>query len=204
MECHDIQRIISERDDRPLRPDEQERLRIHVATCADCRAFERALRSGAASIASLPGIAPNPALRAAVLGKFGPSARAPRRSWLGEGAKLTAAVLAFALIGLVMATVLRPGGGDDDGPGTGGFGANPSASPTGWAAWPTSDSLPAPCVDEQVTYDVTTERATLNDDDYALLVKVTPLKSTGGVECWWSANVAEPWPKPNLHLVCPE
>ncbi|MGH9173231.1 MAG: hypothetical protein ACRD1H_02675, partial [Vicinamibacterales bacterium] len=111
------------------------------------------------------------------------------RGWAGESIRLAGALTAFALVAVVLATVF--GGGEPDQRGSGAASDSTATPDAALASEPTTEATPAddqpqPCVDGQVTFDVTAEdnvgHPAINSPSF-VGITVTALKSTGGVEC---------------------
>ena len=105
---HDTaRRLVSCRLDAPLSPAKDDALTTHLDSCPTCHAFERRLVAGMAGLAAAPRVPSDPAAARAILDRI----HAPRRvRWFGDGVKLAGALTAFALIGALLAAVLRPSG----------------------------------------------------------------------------------------------
>ena len=66
MNCDQARRLLSDRLDQPLPPDQSAALRAHLAGCRECRAFERELTARVVGLESLPRSLPSPRVRAGV------------------------------------------------------------------------------------------------------------------------------------------
>jgi hypothetical protein len=108
--------------DGTLAQDEQHRLELHLAECADCREEERTLRAIVAQAEALPrGLTPPRDLWPEIRERLEPRARVPLRGWGGRGSQLAAA--AAVLIAVAGSWFLRGPAGT----------AAPGAGPTGQA-----------------------------------------------------------------------
>ncbi|HET8632060.1 MAG TPA: zf-HC2 domain-containing protein [Thermomicrobiales bacterium] len=111
MTCQQARRLLSDRLDQPLPPAQAEALRAHLAGCADCARYDRALQRGVAGIRALPDVSPSPRVRAAVRERiFAGSRRAgPRGGWLRQGAGVAAAALLVVVVAGLTFALLRGG-----------------------------------------------------------------------------------------------
>jgi hypothetical protein len=176
--CATIRRLLSEQIDRTLPADERAALRAHLATCPDCRTFERDLQAGLAGIARLPRVSGSPRVREAVLAGVHPGGRSswPRgwRDWTGQAVKMAGAIGAFTLVAVILMTVFGGSGTGEPDDRFSGAGSQPSAGPP-------------PCVPGQ--YELTVETTAHpgnpanSNDPGAVTFTVQAIKSTGGAEC---------------------
>ncbi len=198
--CTAMRRLLSEQIDGALATDERAELRAHLATCPNCRAFERDLQAGLAGISRLPRVSGSSAVREAVLAGVHPGGRSAWpdgwRDWTGQLAKLGGAIAGFALVAVILMTVFNGSGNgtgepDDRFSGTGGqpdTTETPTATPEPIATIPSTADVyaPQPCVDGQFEFDLSVNGnagdTSVNSPGF-VEITVQALKSTGGVEC---------------------
>lgn len=182
MNCETARRLLVEQPDRPLTPDESAALRRHLAVCAACRDFERALSAGLAGLRVGRSIPDNPRVRAEVHRYVASQAALENRrgghSWFRQAGGFAGAALVVALVAVLVSIMLR-------GLGTAGpqAGVGPAAGPTqtvpGTAPSPANElrttsgfatpaPSPAPAIDEQTAIgEVERYYQRINARDYA-------------------------------------
>lgn len=111
MSCDDARRLLSERLDQPLDPEQAARLRAHLAICAECRAFDRALSTGTAHLSLLPKSRESERVRQEVfryvlLSESDPL-RSGRRSWFRQLAGFSAAAIVVVALAAVLIVALQ-------------------------------------------------------------------------------------------------
>ncbi|HYI13835.1 MAG TPA: zf-HC2 domain-containing protein, partial [Thermomicrobiales bacterium] len=200
--CANTRRLLSEQLDGTLTTDERAELRAHIATCPNCRAFERDLQAGLAGIARLPRVSGNSAIREAVLAGVHPGGRSawPRgwRDWSGQLTKLGGAIAAFALVAVILMTVFN-GTGEPDDHQSGAIPERPpfnieTATPEPIPTVPTNADIYAPpiCHPDQVEYELQVDAfpgdPAINSPSF-VRIGVHAIKSTGGMICRVEAPV---------------
>jgi len=206
-ECDEIRRLISERLDHPSTPDSERRVQAHLTGCAECAAFARVTRSGVAGLAAMTAVPGSQRVRENVMAAVyrGPDARPVGwDGWARQGLQLAGAGLAFALVAVVLMTVLGGGSGDGDERNLDGFGsdtasASPTASPTVEIANDAATSeipsvRPNECQPGQVSIETWVDPDALmtvgkGAAPLMTLVGMMTIKETGGVVCYLDTEV---------------
>lgn len=128
MRCGHADRLMSMELDRPLQPEQAERLAAHLAQCARCRAARSALHRAEGLFGAHPWTAPDADLPARVLAQLPHGRRAVipvAPSWT-RASSIVVAALVLVLLG-VSGAVLLTGGALQ-------YGAWPMVHESGWSA----------------------------------------------------------------------
>ncbi|HET9017799.1 MAG TPA: anti-sigma factor [Thermomicrobiaceae bacterium] len=107
MNCDQARRLLSERLDHPLPPDEAVAVRAHLAGCAECRDFERALVASMAALESLPRSLVSPRVRDGVRSYVAGDGAGGTDGWLRQVGAFAASATVLVAVAALLVVLLH-------------------------------------------------------------------------------------------------